>query len=212
MIVLGLAPSATVNSGRTGFPDAVRRGKMYTSAACAALGIGSVLAFAVHYWPRELDLSIPKSVQIISQTEEQVRVSVPGRALVGELSQFDDGLFAYLMFDYYRERGLLRDSQLMLVSREEGASPVFRIFVHLPSDLIAGVTRLAELKADGLTSDIQCKWITHSELVRYQRQTLLVLESYEQPATHDPQKRVESLPPAVYPIQVSNRCQNSHGR
>src|SRR5690349_7362527 len=119
MIVLGLAPSATVNSSRTGFPDAVRRGKMYTPAAGAALGIGSVLAFAVHYWPRELDLSIPKSVQIISQTEEQVRVSVPGRALVGELSQFDDRLFAYLMFDYYRERRLLRDSQLMLVSREE---------------------------------------------------------------------------------------------
>jgi hypothetical protein len=184
MTVLELTPRAEIDSRHTAFSGSARRGKMYTRAVCAALGIGSVLAFAVHYWPRELDVSIPKSAQAISHTGGQVGVYVPGRALVGELSRFDDGLFAYLMFDYYRGRGLLRDSQLMLVSRE-GDSPVFRIVVHLPSDLIAGVTRLAELKADGLTSDIQCKWITHSELVRYQQQTLLALETYEQPATHD---------------------------
>jgi hypothetical protein len=90
---------------------------MYTRAVCAALVVASVSAFAVHYWPRELDIAVPKLNQIISHTEGQVRVYVPGQVLVGELSRFDDGLFAYLMFDYYRGRRSLRDSQLMLVSR-----------------------------------------------------------------------------------------------
>jgi hypothetical protein len=43
----------------------------------------------------------------------------------------------------------------------------------------------AELRASGFTSDIQRTWVTHSELVRYQHQTLLVLETYQQPASHD---------------------------
>jgi hypothetical protein len=185
MIVLGLVPRAPLNGRNTAVPAPVSRGEMYVRAVCAALAIASVLAFAVHYWPRELEVSVPKSNQIISHTEGQVRVYVPGRALVGELSRFDDGLFAYLMFDYYRGRSSLRDSQLMLVSREEGDRPIFRIFVRLPSDLISGVTRLAELRASGFTSHIQCTWITPSELVRYQHQTLLVVQTYQQPASHD---------------------------
>jgi hypothetical protein len=59
--------------------------------------------------------------------------------------------------------------------------------VRLPSDFIAGVTQLAEIKANGLTSDVRYCWITHSQLVRYQHQTLLVLETYQQPASHDPE-------------------------
>src|SRR4051794_24474050 len=114
-----LVPSLTGNAHHLVFTSSFRRAKTYTQRACAVLVLASALALAVHYWPRPLLVCAPKLNQVISQTEKGTRVYVPNRELVGELSHFDDGLFAHLMFDYYRGRRMLRNSSLLLISGEE---------------------------------------------------------------------------------------------
>lgn len=191
MGTLELAPRLTADAHHVLFTTLIRRKRSYTQGASAALILASALAFAVHYWPRSLPAYVPKLNQVISQARGEIRVCVPDRELVGELSRFNDGLFADLMFDYYRGRKMLQNSPLLLVSGEESGELLFRILVHLPPDLIEGVTRLAELKAARLTADIRLQWVTHSDLLRYQNETLLHLHlaSDEQPAA----RRLECL-------------------
>ncbi len=96
-------------------------------------------AFLYRYWPRRLNtpvLALPESVVVSSSG---VRVFLPNRVLIGEIAKFDDGLFAFLMFDYLRSRPSLANKTVVLTSREEQEQPVYRILVRLPDDLIDGV-------------------------------------------------------------------------
>jgi hypothetical protein len=146
--------------------------------------LASELTFAVHYWPRQMPAFVPEFSQTIAQTQGGVRVYIPDRELIGELSHFGDSLFGYLMFDYYRSHSALRDSPVLLVSGGESNDRTFHVLVHLPSDLIAGVNKLAELKTFGLTAELQFQWITHSEFQRCERETEFFRETYQEPAVH----------------------------
>jgi hypothetical protein len=106
------------------------------------------------------------------------RIYLPNQVLVGELAKFDDGLFAFLMFDYLRSQQLLMDRQVMLTTEEERGQPVYRILVRLPDDLIAGVAFLAQLKADRLTAGLRFKWISHLILAFDVEETTLIIEAY----------------------------------
>jgi hypothetical protein len=162
----------------------ISKTKTYRQWAFATVVLASELMLGLRYCPQRMPASFPTLNQTISQTEQDVRVYIPDRELIGELSQFDDSLSAYLMFDYYRAHTSLRDAAL-LISAEGSENSKLHVFVHLPADLIAGVSRLAELKASGLASDIQFQWVTPSEFLRCQRDTELFLEIYQgRPPTH----------------------------
>ncbi len=106
--------------------------------------LGAGTGFGYYYWPRWLELPHPGISQAVQISDSGVRVFVPDRALIGELARFDDGLFAFLMFDYLRGRPSLADQTIMLTSKEQpSGTPVYRILVRLPDDLMRGVTFLA---------------------------------------------------------------------
>ena len=137
------------------------------------------MAFAYVYWPMRLVIPPNPVLPAARSSDGHLAVYWPGRVLVGELAEFDDALFAYLMFDHYRSIPLLRDSQLLLVSEERGGKPVYRISIHLPADLIDGITLLAQLEADGRTSALQYDWIFPLDLMRDLHETTLFLNAYE---------------------------------
>jgi hypothetical protein len=122
-------------------------------------------------------------MQTVSMTADGAQVRIPGRVLVGEVSEFDDGMYAFLMFDYLRARPLLQMRQVLLVTDEKGELPVYRVLVKLSDDLVSGVDELAEMKARRLTSAIQFNWILPSKLSAYVKDTALIEQAYGGPAS-----------------------------
>lgn len=116
------------------------------------LFFGFTGAALFHYWPRRLPLPVERNLERIAISRGHCTIYLLGRTLVGNVNEFDDGLFAYLMFDYYRSRPAFADRQVMLVSDDRGPSTLYRILVRLPDDLIRGIDELAGLKASGLLS------------------------------------------------------------
>ena len=108
-------------------------------------------------------------------------VYISGRNLVGNLADFNDGFFAFLMFDYYRSRRALAQKQVMLTSEEQGQTTVYRISVRLPDDFLAGMKSSRNFSADHLTAKPEYAWIPQDELKRNFHQTMLFLESYGGP-------------------------------
>jgi hypothetical protein len=146
-------------------------------AAVAALG-------CVHYyWPRSLLLPAPGIAQTIDTSANATSVYIPDRVLIGELAQFDDGLFAFLMFDYLRGRPSLAGSAVMLASREDQGRPIYHILLRLPDDLVSGVTFLAQLKADRFATGVRYDWILRSKLDSYLHETSVFFQAYNGPAT-----------------------------
>lgn len=151
----------------------------WTLFALALLGTAGAVAF--YYWPVEA-LQPPRNLFRIELSGGRSRLYMANRTLVANLAGFDDGLFAYLMFDYYRSRPALRQKEVMLIADEKGPATVYRILVRLPNDLIRGVNELAELKAQRLTAQIDYNWLTRDELKQDRHQTTVFAESYQGPA------------------------------
>ena len=147
--------------------------------ATAALG-----GFGYYYWPLRLDAPKPDIQQKVAVSDAGTRVFLPNKILVAELADFDDGLFAFLMFDYLRGRTALSDSAVMLTSQEEpGQQPSYKVLVRLPDDLTSGLDFLAELKAERLTSALRFKWILPSKLNAYLDETSVFIQAYNGPAS-----------------------------
>src|SRR5437763_10775344 len=103
-------------------------------------------AFAYYYWPQSLVLPKPQIPQQISEANGCPVISWPGRYLVGKLAGFDEELSAYLMFDYVRSRDALQGRQILLTADRNSEELSYRISVHVPDDVLGGVTALEELK------------------------------------------------------------------
>jgi hypothetical protein len=128
-----------------------------------------------------LALSRPQILQTADNSCRIPAVRLPGRVLIGNLAEFDDGLFAYLMFDYYRSQPAFAGKQLMLTSYENAGRPMYRLSIPLANDLAAGVTELAELREQQLTSDVDYDWVTEPVFRRDVHQTELFVQAYKAP-------------------------------
>jgi hypothetical protein len=159
--------------------------------ALSVVLIGAGSAFTYEFWPRKLIITPRPVLPAVQWVGRRAVVYWPNRVLVGELAEFDDDLFAYLMFDHYRAVPLLSEMQLLLISEERGGKPVYRISVHLPADLLDGVSLLAKMQMANLTSALQYDWITQSDLMRDLHETTLFLNAYREPTA----TRLEQLHP-----------------
>ena len=139
-------------------------------------GVGT--GFGYYYWPRQLDVQRPGISQAVQISDSDISVFVPNRNLIGELARFDDGLFAFLMFDYLRGRSALAEQTVMLTSKEQPSGiPTYRILVRLPDDIVRGVTFLAGLHAERLTSEVRFNWVLPADLVSYRYETSVFVKA-----------------------------------
>lgn len=137
--------------------------------------------FGFIYWPRKMRIVPPTGLPEVRAEADGPVITFPNRAMIGQLAKFDDDLFAYLMFDYYRSLRILNDKQVMLTSREQGGRPVYYILLRLPNETLEGAALLEDLQASGLTAAIAYSWVDESEMVRDLNQTRLFLDAYAGP-------------------------------
>jgi hypothetical protein len=147
---------------------------LFSAALCSG--------FFYIYWPRTLQIHPPSGLPVVDRDSGQTRIYFPDRVLIADLAEFDDDLFAYLMFDHYRSVDLLQQTQLMLIPKEQAGKPLYEIMIQLPNDLISGISLLTNLKVNQLTSALRYRWITRSVLLRHLHQTTLFLNTYKGPA------------------------------
>lgn len=141
------------------------------------------LAFTYHYWPRRLDLPPLGVAESVTVSPGGTRIFVRGQILIGELAKFDDGLFAFLMFDYLRGRPSLAGKTLVLAAEEEHGQPFYRIFVRLPADLLEGINILCGLKNDRKARSVSYRWIVPSQFESYVQETSAFVAAYSGPST-----------------------------
>ena len=141
------------------------------------------LALTYHYWPRRLNLPPLGVAESVTVSRGGTRIFVRGQILIGELAKFDDGLFAFLMFDYLRGRPALAGKTLVLAVQEEQGQPLYRIFVRLPPDLLEGINILTGLKSDWLARSVSYRWIVPSQFESYVQETSAFVAAYSGPAT-----------------------------
>ncbi len=73
---------------------------------------------------------------------------IPGGQLVGQLADYEDELFAYLMFDYLRSRPSMAHREFLLTHSLRDGKITYELKQVLPNDLISGVPQLYELTSD----------------------------------------------------------------
>ena len=146
-------------------------------------------AFAYSQWPRELTLPQVRPIQTLELDDRQIIISRPGLFLLGKLARFDDPLLAYLTFDYYRSREALAGAEVMLTVDRKPQGDFYTILLRLPNDLIAGVTRLAQLEQASLATSIEFDWVDRSELWSDLRLTNLFNKAFAGP----PSQSLEQL-------------------
>jgi hypothetical protein len=159
------------------------------------LELAAILVF--YYWPRKLFLPRPRVLEIVEPSNFYPVIRMPDRFLIGQLAQFDDNLFAFLMFDYYRSQKILESKRVMLISRLDQGELLHQILVQLPDDLIAGIVELAELERSHLTSSIRYQWINRANFSRDLDQTDLI----------EPAASLRSLDPEVR--KVLRKCRDT---
>lgn len=139
--------------------------------------------FTFRYWPRQLSPAHPRILQTIDTSCETPTVRLPNRQLLGELAEFDDGLFAYLMFDYYRARPAFKGKQLMLTSEEKTGKPIYRLLIPLRNNVLTGVAELAGFREQQLTSEVNYDWVAPPVFQRDLHQTKLFIQAYKAPVS-----------------------------
>jgi hypothetical protein len=150
----------------------------FFGAVIAVVMLGAAIAFVRHYRSLPLKATAPGIPLTVTETSAGTKVGSRDRILVGEVADFDDGMYAFLMFDYLKGRPLLRNRQVLLVTDEKGQQPVYRVLVKLPNDLLSGVNALCEMKAHRLTSAIHFNWILPSKFSAYAEDTEVFAGEY----------------------------------
>ena len=165
-------------AGVTGAP----RARLFAIALAVVFATAG-LSLGYHFWPRSLNLHPLSDAESISVSQDGVRIFVRDRILVGELAKFDDGLFAFLMFDYLRGRRSLAGKTLVLAAQEEHGQPSYRIFVRLPANLLEGIDILCTLKHDRRARSVSYRWIVPSHFESYVQETSAFVALYSGPST-----------------------------
>ncbi len=139
-------------------------------------------------WPRPLHLRPPTILETTEVSAKGTRVYLPERFLVGQLGEYDNLLFAYLMFDHLRALKELRGMEVLLTSRGQGDATTYPVLVRLPDDLIDGTTLLSKLKSAHVTTDVCYAWVLPSHFYSDSKQSAMFADAYNDPVPNSFQR------------------------
>lgn len=158
----------------------------------AGVWIAASSAFAAwiydHYRLRDVPSFSPQ-VPTSFVEDGKLVIRIPGSHLAGELAQYDDELFAYLMFDYLRSRPGLAHREFLLTYSLRGRTIKYSLQQVLPNDFISGPSQLYELKRDFPFLTPVCVSIDDRVLKALRAQTQNFVTAYHFPAY----KKLEQL-------------------
>jgi hypothetical protein len=150
------------------------------------VGFAVVLALclwgAVRIWPRPMPVFTGRHLPVELVNGELI-YPFPAKVVLGRVATFDNELSAYLWFDYVRSRPRLAKSEVLLTAKEGPTTPIYRIYVVLPSDAVNAIASVAELEARRLTLDDRDNLVfsNPAQLEYYRSQTAVFLAAYRKP-------------------------------
>lgn len=123
-----------------------RRILKYSGALAGIAVLAATLAGCVYkYQPRTFALPPPVTLPAVFMEDGTIALRAPGSRLVGLLANYDDELFAYLMFDYLRGQPGFQEREVLLSYARRGGTLVYSIYVLLPDDVFAAGDALTGL-------------------------------------------------------------------
>jgi hypothetical protein len=163
------------------------------SRVSAGLYVSAILAIGgwagYRLWPRTIEVRAVAVTPVWQRLSERDTVTLPGRFLVAEVSQYDDEFFAYLMFQYLRGVKVLKDTEVLLTFRKAAGGLVYPLQVHLDNDLVASLTILAEAKASRLIKAYAWRYVNEDTLLTFRHQTKVFVTAYKL----GPERRLEQM-------------------
>ncbi|MEO8053097.1 MAG: hypothetical protein ABI833_22035 [Acidobacteriota bacterium] len=148
----------------------------------AGVVFGSIACLCLLLWPQRLPPYISQPPFKPEVTGTGVRLVCSGGVVAERLGQFDDELFAWLMFDYFRSRKALANKQLTLISGELSGHPLYSIYVILPADIEKAIWTLVGLKGSVLKSEVDWMCVTPATIEDWQKETNHFIDAYRGPA------------------------------
>jgi len=111
--------------------------------------------------------------------------------MMGLVGRFEDGLTAFLNFEYLRSLKQIDLDRVFLTATEQQGSPVYRLYQLLDNDCLTAVPYLANLKSSRFIENYELVFTTAAQTAKAQAQTELFLAAYSRPV----QSKLETLPP-----------------
>jgi hypothetical protein len=131
---------------------------------------------------RQIDYRPVMLIPIWERIGSRDMLRMPERFLVGEIADYDDEFFAYLMFTYLRGTRMLRNRELLLTYTRAGPKLSYSIQIHLPNDLLSSLPLLWDAKAAQLIDRASWRHVTPERLDRLRSETQLFQTAYNLPA------------------------------
>jgi len=194
----------TSNGGFTPKPNR-RRGKfvdrlLWVVYVLVVVAISAPLAWGVHqYWPRRMVLSFPSATPDPTIIDGKLRLRSHTGVMLGLVGKFEDGLTAFLNFEYLRSLKDVDLQRVFLTATERQGKPVYRLYLLLENDCLGAVPYLAALKSSRFIDDYELVFTTAAQASKTRAQTELFLAAYSRPV----QSKLETLPAAKLAANVS---------
>ena len=115
---------------------------------------------------------------------------MPGRFLVGDLAQYEDEFYAYLMLAYLGGAPELQGGEVLLDYGEHSGRILYRVRILLPNDLPGGILKLCTARRRNLSGEVSWNYVTSEALERLKGRTRLFRMAYDIPT----RQKLESLP------------------
>jgi hypothetical protein len=191
-------PSGEIRSadGRFGF----RRFLYWILLLILVVATFAPLAWGFHrYFPRRIAISFPSPTPKPILHDGTLLLESPAGMLLGSVGRFEDGLTAFLNFEYLRSLKPIDLQHVFLSVTEHQGLPVYRIYLLLENDCLTAVPYLAGLESSRFIPDYELVFTTAAEVRKARMQTELFLAAYSRPV----QSKLETLPPAKLAANVT---------
>lgn len=148
----------------------------------ALLFVGLTAWCVNRFWPRHLAFAPEPVLPVCEVNREGTTVRVPGRFFVAEIGRFEDELFAYLIFDYFRGVKAFKGTEVVLTYIREEDSIAYPLSLLMPDDLLVGIPMLAKLQAENWFPDFTWRVADKRVLDEMRRQSETFVTAYSFPA------------------------------
>ena len=100
------------------------------------------------------------------------------RFLVAEIGAYDDELYAYLMYQYFRGAKTFKNCEVLLTYRRSGNALGYAVEVLQENDLLASLALLAKAQVNGLIKQHDWRYVNDDSLRRFRYQTQVFNTAY----------------------------------
>ncbi|HYO81624.1 MAG TPA: hypothetical protein VES20_09495, partial [Bryobacteraceae bacterium] len=172
--------------------EATHRHGNHVSKIVAALVI-AIAGLSLTAWLMHFDRLAVRPHTLLPQPRlegKHVALTVPGYAVVAQVTTYSDELFAYLMFQHLRQYPEFRGGKLLLTFDRQNTTEPYRLIYRADEDLLKAYAAAAVLKGSGTLTSGSVQLVPMSRVSGYEQETELFDSAYNLPV----RRKLEQLP------------------